>query len=203
MNIEEEINQLSVVNFPHPALRRRAKPIVKVDRWMKRIVERMFELMYEHKGIGLAANQVNLPMQLFIINLEADPQKGQEQVFINPVIESPRGSKEAEEGCLSIPSVYGKVLRPEEVRIKAYGIDGSEIDEVVNGMLARCVQHEYDHLQGVLFPDRMSESSQKNIESDLQSFALEFESERRQGQVGSDEAIEERLIEFEKLYCGT
>ncbi len=202
MDIEELINDLSIVHYPHPTLRRIAKPLVKVDNTIKRIVERMFELMYEHRGIGLAANQVDLPFQIFVINLEGDPSKGQGRVFINPVIESPKGTKEAEEGCLSIPTVYGRVTRPEEIRIKAFEINGAAIDEVANGILARAIQHEFDHLQGVLFHDRMSEAGRKALDEDLDSFELEFDRYRTQGIVADDLAIEQRLLELEKLYCG-
>lgn len=202
MNIEETVSNLCVVKFPHPTLRRKSKPLVKVDRGIKAIVKRMFELMYEHKGIGLAANQVDLPFQLFVVNLEADPTKGDELVFINPVLESPKGNSEAEEGCLSIPSVYGKVTRPEQIRVKAFAIDGREIDEVIDGMFARVVQHEFDHLQGVLFPDRMNDASQRAIEGELADFVHEFENDRRLGSIGDDDAIEQRLLELERMYCG-
>ncbi len=202
MKLEDEIERLSVINFPHPALRRPSKPLVKVDRTIQRLVNRMFELMYQHKGIGLAANQVNLPFQLFVVNLEGEAN-GQQRVFINPVLESPKGRKEAEEGCLSIPQVYGNVLRPEEVRIKAYEIDGTEIDELATGILARVVQHEFDHLQGVMFTERMSENARKAIDHELEAFEIEFNGLRRSGAIESDSAIEARLLELEKLYCRT
>ncbi len=203
MNIEEVIENLRVIKHPHPTLRHKSKPLVKVDRHIKAIVARMFELMYEHRGVGLAANQVDLPFQLFVINLESDPNKGEELVFINPVIELPKGNREAEEGCLSIPQVYGSVVRPEQIHVKAYSTDGSEIDSAVNGFLAQAVQHEYDHLQGVMFPDRMSEAARKMIDGELAEFEYEFEKERRSGAVGDDQSIADRLSELERMYCGT
>ena len=90
---------MEIVQYPHPTLRHKSKPINRVDRELKEIVSEMFKLMYEAKGIGLAANQVDLPIQLFIINLKSDPNEGEELVFINPVVTSPKGSDEAEEGC--------------------------------------------------------------------------------------------------------
>ena len=87
-------------------------------------------------------------------------------VFINPVVQSPKGNSEAEEGCLSIPGVYGKVVRPAEVHVTAYDLKGNKMDEVVGGMLSRVIQHEYDHLQGVLFPDRMTELAKRSIEGE-------------------------------------
>ena len=93
------LTELEIVQYPHPTLRHKSKPINRVDRELKEIVSEMFKLMYEAKGIGLAANQVDLPIQLFIINLKSDPNEGEELVFINPVVTSPKGSDEAEEGC--------------------------------------------------------------------------------------------------------
>ena len=113
----------------------------------------MFVLMYKANGIGLAANQVDLPLQLFVINLGGNPEEGEERVFINPVISQPRGQAEGEEGCLSIPEVNGTVLRPEKIHVSAFDLSGTEIDETANGLLARAIQHEYDHLHGVLFID--------------------------------------------------
>ena len=113
MNIEQLIDELAVVSIPHPALRHKSKPLTRVDRHIKNIVARMFELMYENKGVGLAANQVSLPFQLFVVNTEGKPDSGKERTFLNPVIESPKGRSEMEEGCLSIPTVFGEVIRPD------------------------------------------------------------------------------------------
>src|SRR4029434_5586011 len=117
----------------------------------------MFELMYAAKGIGLAANQVDLPLRFFIVNLEAKPDAGEELVFINPVISLPRGgSEEAEEGCLSLPGLYGQVVRPTRVRVNAYWLQVRDVEAELSALFARCCQYELDHLDGVLFPDRMS-----------------------------------------------
>src|SRR5262245_39545941 len=161
----------------------------------------MFDVMYEAKGIGLAANQVDLPLRLFIVNLEAKPEAGEELVFINPVIALPRGgSDEAEEGCLSLPGLYGNVVRPKQVRINAYSLDGTEIQADVTGLLARCVQHELDHLDGVLFTDRMSKTAVADIQHDLDVFETEFKSRRETGAIPSDEQIASRWYEFEAKY---
>ena len=130
----------------------------RVDSELQKIVSEMFDLMYEQKGIGLAANQVDLPYRLFLINLEGDPEKAEEHVFLNPVIEKRSGAAEAEEGCLSFPEIYAPVKRPEKVTISAYNLSGQEIRMELNGLFARAVQHEYDHLDGVLFIDRLSPS---------------------------------------------
>src|SRR5437762_12578480 len=138
----------------------------------------MFELMYASKGIGLAANQVDLPLRFFILNLAGKNGEGEEMVFLNPVISSPKGSEESEEGCLSLPGLYGNVVRPKQVRINAYSLDGKEMQADVTGLLARCVQHELDHLDGVLFTDRMSKSALADIQDDLDVFETEFKSRR-------------------------
>ena len=128
---------LNIVHYPHPTLRYRSKPLQRVDAELKKIIAEMFEAMYEAKGIGLAANQVDLPFQLFVINTEGDPQRGEERVFINPVIESPKGTSEAEEGCLSLPGVHWVVARPEQVTVTAYDLSGNEVKQTVDGLLAR------------------------------------------------------------------
>src|SRR5688500_7945225 len=111
-----DTTSLKVITYPHPGLRRPAKAIKRVDAALREIVREMFELMYEHKGIGLAANQVDLPLRLFVLNLEGKKGEGEEMVFINPVISRHKGSAEAEEGCLSLPGVYGNVIRPKQCR---------------------------------------------------------------------------------------
>lgn len=161
----------------------------------------MFDLMYEAKGIGLAANQVDLPLRLFIVNLEARPDAGEELVFINPVISLPRGgSEEAEEGCLSIPGVYGQVVRPKQVRLNAYSLQGEEFAADLSGLFARCCQHELDHLDGVLFPDRMSATARADIQEDLDMFETEFASRRGTGEIPAEEEIAKRWAEVENRY---
>ena len=191
---------LHIITFPHPTLRRVSKPIKRVDATLKDLIRQMFTLMYGQKGVGLAANQVDLPLRLFIMNLEGKEGAGEEFVFLNPVISRHKGSAEAEEGCLSIPGVYGDVIRPKQVRIQGYGIDGKEINVDLTGLAARCVQHEVDHLDGVLFFDRMSESGRGDLLDELYEFETDFQSKRATGEIGSDEVIAARSIEFEKRY---
>lgn len=195
------LTELEIVQYPHPTLRYKSKPITRVDKELKEIVSEMFELMYEAKGIGLAANQVDLPIRLFVINIKSDPEEGEELVFINPVITSPKGSDEAEEGCLSIVGVNATVARPEQVHISAYDLSGNEINETVNGLLAKAIQHETDHLEGVLFIDRISESSLKQIGGELEAFEIDFDSKRATGAIPDDETIRKRLKEIESRYC--
>ena len=119
---------MRIIQYPHPTLRHVSKPLRRVDAELHRIVREMFELMYAAKGIGLAANQVDLPYRLFVLNLESDPTaKENEFVFINPVLRSRHGMVEAEEGCLSLPDLYGDVRRPERVVLNAFNLSGEEV----------------------------------------------------------------------------
>jgi peptide deformylase len=193
---------LQIITYPHPTLRRVARPLRRVDAELRGIIRQMFDLMYEAKGIGLAANQVDLPLRLFIVNLEARPGAGEELVFINPVISLPRGgSEEAEEGCLSLPGLYGQVARPKQVRINAYSLNGQEIEADATGLFARCVQHELDHLDGVLFPDRMSTTARADIDEDLLIFETEFNSRRTTGALPSEEEIARQWAQWEGRYA--
>jgi peptide deformylase len=170
-----------------------------VDAGLKKIVAEMFSLMYEHKGVGLAANQVDLPYQLFVINLENDPSKGEEHVFINPVISRRTGTVEAEEGCLSFPEIYANVKRSSKVMVSAYNLFGQEVNFTAEGFFARAIQHEFDHLEGILFIDRLSPTGQMTVEPALQNLKREFEGDRERGFIPDDREIAARLAELEAL----
>jgi peptide deformylase len=171
----------------------------RVDGELKNIVREMFDLLYQQNGIGLAANQVDLPYRLFILNLEADPAKGQEHVFINPVISKRRGSVEAEEGCLSFPDIFAPVIRSEKIILSAYGLDGEELNYELSGLFARAAQHEYDHLDGVLFIDRLTPTGLLSVKQALADLELEFEGDRQRGIIPADQQIGARLAELEQL----
>jgi peptide deformylase len=191
---------LQIVHYPHPTLRYESKPVKRVDAELRSIVREMFELMYASNGIGLAANQVDLPLRLFVANLTADPDEGEELVFINPVISRPKGSEEREEGCLSFPELYGPVIRPKEVQISAYTLEGQEMRGAIDGMLARVVQHETDHLDGVLFTDRMSSTARAEVEPVLDEFETAFRSQRTTGEIPDDATIAAGLRDWEARY---
>jgi peptide deformylase len=196
-----EQSPLRVVYYPHPTLRHESKPIKRVDADLVRVIREMFQLMYASRGIGLAANQVGLPLRLFVANLSAESGNGEEQVFINPVISKPKGNAEDEEGCLSFPELYGPVIRPKEVTVNAYNLRGEEINVGLSGMLARVVQHEYDHLDGVLFVDRMSSTAKAQAQPALDEFELDFRSRRETGEIPGDEVIAAFREEWEQRYC--
>ena len=192
---------MKIIHYPHPTLRYKSQPVRRVDAELRRIVREMFDLMYEARGVGLAANQVDLPIRLFVMNLEANPEEGEELVFINPVISLPKGNEQAEEGCLSLPGLYGNVRRPKQVRVNAFGLDGQEFRADVDGLFARVVQHEADHLDGVLFVDRMTETDRAELDAELNEFETDFESRRKTSEIPDDLTIMSRLKEWEEKYC--
>ncbi len=192
---------MEIVTYPHPALRHKSKPIVRVDDELVQVVRDMFKLMYAAKGVGLAANQVNLPIRLFVANTTATEGEGEEMVFINPVISRPKGIAEAEEGCLSLPGLYGSLKRPKQINVNAYNLQGEEISATLTGFLSRVVQHETDHLDGVMFIDRMSETAAADIAPQVEEFELAYRSERQSGEPGFEEGVAEHLAAWEKKYC--
>ncbi len=191
---------LQVIHYPHPVLRHRSKPIKKVDAELRHLVAEMFELMYEHEGVGLAANQVGLPYRLFVANPQADRDSEEtEQVFINPVIRSGKGLAEAEEGCLSIPGVHAHVLRKDTVQIQAYDLAGNELNLNLDELPARIAQHEIDHLDGVLFIDRLAPAQLAEVRDQLADFELEFRSKSETGEIPPEAQIAAQLEELERL----
>ncbi len=191
---------LRVINYPHPTLRRKSKPLRRVDAELHRLVGEMFELMYAHKGCGLAANQVDLPYRVFVVNESGDPtHKDQEFVFINPVLSKMRGSAEDEEGCLSLPGLYAPVRRPDRVGIDAYNLQGEKVHLDCEGRFARILQHETDHLDGILFIDRLSPTQRMSVRERIEEFELEFAQRRDRGEIPDDEQISARLSELEGL----
>jgi len=159
--------KLPILHFPDPRLRTKAKPVTVVDDAIRQLVKDMFETMYEAPGIGLAATQVNHHIRLVVIDITED--KSQPLVFINPEI-SPLTEDKApyEEGCLSVPTVYDVVERPTRIKVNALNEQGEAFEMEVDGLLAVCLQHELDHLEGKLFVDYLSTLKRQRIKSKLQ-----------------------------------
>ncbi len=189
---------MRIIKYPHPVLRHKSKPLRRVDRELRIMIGRMFELMYEHHGLGLAANQVELPYRLFILNVSGDPQdKAGEMVFINPVITDLQGSAEDREGCLSFPEIYAPVRRSAKIVITGFNASGEEVTYQLTGMQARAAQHETDHLDGVLFIDRLAPSHLAAIRPALDELELEHQGNQRLGLIAPDPAIAARVTELE------
>lgn len=146
---------MEILEFPDDRLRRISEPVTTFDAALKRLVDDMFQTMYAAPGVGLAAIQVNKPLRLMVIDV-APYEKPEPRVFINPEIMGGEGEIDWEEGCLSVPGFTSEVQRKERVRVRAQGVDGEHFELETDGLLAVAVQHEFDHLNGVLFIDHLS-----------------------------------------------
>jgi len=158
---------LEILEFPDPRLRNQASPVSVVDDKIQRLVADMFDTMYNAPGVGLAASQVNVHQQVIVIDTSED--KDQPLVLINPEITLlDHDQLEYEEGCLSVPGFYETVTRPEHIQVKALNAQGREFVMEPDGLLAVCIQHEIDHLQGKLFVDYLSPIKRQRIRKKLE-----------------------------------
>ncbi len=160
---------LEILHFPDPRLRNKAMPVDQVDDAIRQIVDDMFETMYHAPGIGLAATQVNIAQRIIVIDISKD--KSEPLCLINPEILSRSGEEEMEEGCLSVPGYYETVRRAEKVMIGALGRDGQAFELEADDLLAVCIQHEIDHLDGKLFVDYLSPLKRQRIKKKLEKQA--------------------------------
>jgi peptide deformylase len=159
--------KLTILEYPDPRLRTKAVPVKAVDGTIARLVDDMFETMYEAKGIGLAATQVNVHQRVLITDVS--PDRTQPMVFINPQILEREGTTEAEEGCLSVPGIFDLLrTRSERIRVRALDRTGKAFEMDLDGLLSVCVQHEVDHLEGKLFVDYLSELKRNRIRKKLE-----------------------------------
>ncbi len=143
-----------IVEFPDPRLRTKAQPVVAFDAELRQLVADMFETMYDAPGIGLAATQIDVHRQLLV--LDVSEEKNAPMVIINPRIVSSEGSQVYQEGCLSVPGIFADVERADRIRVEARDVDGKDVVIEADGLLAVCIQHEMDHLDGKLFVDYLS-----------------------------------------------
>jgi peptide deformylase len=169
-----------------------------VDAKVEYVARAMLELMYEHHGLGLAAPQVGLPFRMFVANYAADPEKRElEGVYLNPVVVEKRGTMEGEEGCLSFPKLYQNVRRAKTVRVQAYNLKGELIEGEFSDLPARIWQHEIDHLDGVLFIDKLGPIGKLGARKALREFEYIYKKTQERGEIPSDEEIERQLTELE------
>ena len=155
------MSRLDILHYPDPRLRNRAEPVASVDEEVRRLVDDMFETMYAAPGIGLAAIQVNVPLRVITIDVSED--RRQPLCLINPEIVELAGTVELEEGCLSVPGIYELVQRAQWIRARALDRDGEPFEFEAEDLLAVCVQHEIDHLDGRLFVDHLSRLKRQRI----------------------------------------
>lgn len=155
-----------ILHYPDPRLRRTAEPVTAVNEEIRTLVDDMAETMYDAPGIGLAAIQVGVARRVVVIDLSEE--RNQLQVFINPEILSREGEQIMEEGCLSVPGIFESVTRAGFVRVRAFGRDGQPFELEASGLLATCIQHEIDHLDGKVFVDYLSRLKQERIRKKLE-----------------------------------
>ncbi|OAB62545.1 peptide deformylase [Leptolyngbya valderiana BDU 20041] len=159
------MSRLTILEFPDPRLRRVARPVDEVTDSERQLAADMLETMYESRGIGLAATQVNKDVRVVVMDLSED--RSEPRVFINPEIVERQGSQKCEEGCLSVPGVYAEVKRAEQVRVRALDAEGEAFELEADGLLAVCIQHEIDHLDGKVFVDYLSPLKRRMVEKRL------------------------------------
>ena len=157
---------LNILHFPDPRLRTRARPVAEVDARIRRLVGDMLETMYDAPGIGLAATQVDVHERIIVI--DTSEEKNQPLTLINPELLHRDGVEEMDEGCLSVPGIYETVQRADRVRVSALDGEGEPFELEAEGLLAVCIQHEMDHLEGKLFVDYLSELKRQRIRRKLE-----------------------------------
>jgi peptide deformylase len=156
---------MPILEFPDPRLRKKAVPVVRVDDELRRLIDDMFETMYEAPGIGLAATQVDVHRRLLVADVSTE--KNEPHVLINPEILEKDGIAITEEGCLSVPGYYEEVERAGHIKVRFLDREGEPLEREFEGLLAVCVQHEIDHLNGRLFVDYLSEAKRQRIRKRL------------------------------------
>ncbi len=160
------MTKLTILEFPDPRLRKKAAPVEVVDDKLRTLIDDMFETMYEAPGIGLAATQVDVHKRLLVCDVSSD--KSAPHALINPKIVEKDGVTVYEEGCLSVPGYYEEVERADHIRVAFLDRDGESVEMEAEGLLAICIQHEMDHLEGKLFVDYLSEAKRTRIRKRLE-----------------------------------
>jgi peptide deformylase len=156
---------LSILRYPDPRLQRRAAKVERVSDQIRRLIKDMAETMYAAPGVGLAATQVDIHLRIIVIDISES--RDQLRVFINPELVAAGGEADVEEGCLSVPGVYEKVRRAERVTVRALDAGGEPFTLEAEGLLAVCIQHEMDHLEGTVFVEKLSRLKQSRIRARL------------------------------------
>ena len=161
---------LNILKYPDERLRTIAKPVVSVDETIKQKVRDMFETMYDASGVGLAATQVNFHQRIIVIDISV--QRNEPICLINPEIIEKSGEIQSEEGCLSVPDYSEKIIRANDIKVLALNLDGETSEFDAGEALSICIQHEIDHLNGILFVDHLSKLKQKRLEKKTVKKAL-------------------------------
>ena len=182
---------LNILHYPDPRLRTVAQPVSRVDDTVRQLLDDMLETMYAAPGIGLAATQVNVDRRIVVIDISEE--RDQPLYLINPEITQLEGVEEMEEGCLSVPGVFETVQRADRVKMRALDRDGEPFELQADGLLAVCIQHEIDHLDGKLFVDYLSQLKQKRLRKKLEK-EEKMEKAKNQTRVATTETTGQRVI---------
>ena len=165
-----------ILTEPNPFLRQKSKPVEKVDDSIRRVMDDMLETMYDAPGIGLAAIQIGIPKRIIVLDISKDPEKKEPMYFINPEkIYTSKDQATYEEGCLSVPGQFAEIDRPNKCHIKYLDYNGDSKELKAEGLLATCIQHEIDHLEGILFIDYLSKLKRSMITKKLSKQKKELE----------------------------
>lgn len=168
-----DYTKCTITHFPTPVLGKKALPIETIDDSIRQLAERMKEIMVETKGIGLAGPQAGVNLRIFVVSV--DGTKENASVYINPEIKAEGPLSDIEEGCLSLPGIWGKIKRHSKCTITATDLDGNRFTEEAEGLLARAFQHEFDHLEGIMIKDRMSTPAKIRARKRLKQLQDEYE----------------------------
>ena len=165
-----------ILTEPNPGLRQKAQPVDKVDDLTRKLMDDMLETMYLAPGIGLAAIQIGVPKRIIVLDISKDPEKKEPMYFVNPVIVSTsKNNITYEEGCLSVPGQFAEIDRPDRCHVKYLDYNGNYKELQSEGLLATCIQHEIDHLEGILFIDYLSNLKKSMIIKKLSKRKKELE----------------------------
>jgi peptide deformylase len=190
---------MRIVQYPHPSLTHPGKAVGAIDRQLHLWAGEMFELMYDAKGLGLAAPQVALPFQLLVMNVAGKAaEKEHERVYINPRIVERKGIMDGDEGCLSFPGLYAPVKRAKKVVVEAFDLEGNSVRVEAEGLAARAWQHEIDHLNGVVFLERFSPLVKIARSRDVKAFEQRFRDLQRTGVLPPDADLQKALRDLEQ-----
>jgi peptide deformylase len=171
-----DIDKCRITHYPADVLAGQASPVEKIDDNIRRLVDKMIDIMIKNKGVGLAAPQIGVSLRLFIISL--DGSRESVKVFVNPDVTPTGGLDSTEEGCLSVPNIYTKIRRYKKCKVTATGLDGKEFTEEAEGLFARALQHENDHINGVTIVSRMGQAAKIAHRRQLKKLGQEHEQKR-------------------------
>lgn len=161
-----------ILKYPDKRLRRIAREVKDITPEIRERIEAMYVAMKEDRGIGLAAPQIGWDLRLFVMNCSGEEKDN--VALINPKIVETKGSCRMEEGCLSLPGIYAKIKRPEAIVVHAQNLEGEDIEIEADGLIARCIQHEFDHLDGILFIDRVKPVAKQRLKKKLKRLEEEY-----------------------------